>query len=108
MEEKDIRMGRKEWTRLGVMEKVISGAETCQNAASILGISEPQVRRIVKRVAREGPTGIIHCLRGKPSLRKIPEQLKEKVINLYQERYPDFGPTLWKEKLFPERWDKDK
>lgn len=54
---------------------------------------------MVKRVAREGPIGIIHHLRGRPSLRKIPEQLKKKVIELYQERYPDFGPTLFQEKL---------
>ena len=99
MEKKDISMSRKEWTRLEVVEKVLKKQMTQRKAANILGLSGRQVRRIVKRVQREGPIGIIHHSRNRPSLRKIPEQLKKEVINLYQETYSDFGPTLFQEKL---------
>lgn len=100
MEEKDIiRMSIREWKRLGVIEEVIEKQMTQRKAASILGLSERQIRRIVKRVGREGPTGIIHRSRAKPSFRRIPEQLKKEVIGLYQEIYLDFGPTLFQEKL---------
>ncbi|MBU1152915.1 ISNCY family transposase, partial [bacterium] len=101
MKEKDIfGMSKKEWTRLKVVEKVIEKQMTQRKAAFILGLSERQIKRIVKRVRREGIGGIVHRSRNRPSFRKIPEQLKEKVVSLYQETYSDFGPTLTNEKLF--------
>ncbi|MBU1598961.1 ISNCY family transposase [bacterium] len=100
MKEKDIfRMSKKEWARLKVVEKVIEKQMTQGKAASILSLSERQVRRIAKRVRVEGMAGITHHLRNRPSPKKIPEQLKEKAISLYQETYSDFGPTLFQEKL---------
>ncbi|MBU2462028.1 helix-turn-helix domain-containing protein [bacterium] len=60
MKEKDIVMRVKEAKRLRVIEETIEKQITQRKAASILGLSERQVRRIVKKVAREGPTGIIH------------------------------------------------
>src|SRR4030066_405737 len=46
---------------------------------------------------------VLRCLflrgRGRPSNRKIPDQLKDKVIKLYRKSYKDFGPTLASEKL---------
>lgn len=100
MEEKDIfKMSKKEWARLRVVEKIVEKQMTQGKAASILGLSERQLKRIVKRVRKEGMGGITHRLRNKPSLRKIPEQLKKEVISLYQETYSDFGPTLFQEKL---------
>ena len=63
MKEKDIVMRVKEAKRLRVIEETIEKQMTQGKAASILGLSERQVRRIVKKVAREGPIGIIHCSR---------------------------------------------
>ncbi|MFH1449594.1 MAG: helix-turn-helix domain-containing protein, partial [bacterium] len=83
-----------------VVKKVIEKQMTQRKAAFILGLSERQIKRIVKRVWREGIGGIAHRSRNRPSFRKIPEQLKEKVVSLYQETYSDFGPTLTNEKLF--------
>ncbi|MBU0599825.1 helix-turn-helix domain-containing protein [bacterium] len=101
MKEKDIfGMSKKEWARLKVVKKVIEKQMTQRKAAFILGLSERQIKRIVKRVWREGIGGIAHRSRNRPSFRKIPEQLKEKVVSLYQETYSDFGPTLTNEKLF--------
>ncbi|MEK9149518.1 MAG: helix-turn-helix domain-containing protein, partial [Candidatus Desantisbacteria bacterium] len=77
MKEKDIVMSVKEAKRLRVVEEVIDKQITQRKAASILNLSERQIRRITKRIIRGGITGIIHYSRGKPSLRKIPEQLKK-------------------------------
>jgi hypothetical protein len=52
----------------------------------------------VVRVRQEGDKGIIHRLRGRPSNRRLP--YKDKVLRLFKEKYPDFGPTLASEKLF--------
>ncbi|MEK9149326.1 MAG: helix-turn-helix domain-containing protein [Candidatus Desantisbacteria bacterium] len=60
MKEKDIVMKVKEAKRLRVIEESIEKQLTQRKAANILGLSGRQVRRIVKRVQREGPIGIIH------------------------------------------------
>jgi hypothetical protein len=65
----------------------------------MLGLSERQVRRLVKDVRDQGDRGVIHGLRGRASNRRIPEAIRERTISLYQARYPDFGPTLATEKL---------
>lgn len=68
-------------------------------AGALLGLSTRQVRRLIKRVEQEGEQGLAHRGRGKPSNRRMPEQVKAKVLKLYAQRYGDFGPTLAVEKL---------
>lgn len=101
MDTKDIiKMTSKELKRLKVIEEAVEKHLTQQEAASIIGLSERQVRRITKRVRLEGPSGIVHRLRDKPSIRRIPNSLRARAISLYKEKYRDFGPTLASEKLF--------
>lgn len=100
MGDKDtITMSQKELRRLHfvgkALEKVISQAE----AASGIGVSERQIRRLVKRVREEGEHGLIHRSRGRPSNRAIAASIKSRALELYQTEYPDFGPTLAAEKL---------
>ena len=85
--------------RLKAVQSAIDRHITQKTAASMLGLSERQVRRLVKAVREQGDRGIIHGLRGRPSNRRFPEEMRERVLSLYQERYPDFGPTLATEKL---------
>jgi hypothetical protein len=72
---------------------------TQEKAAGLIGISERQVRRIVKRIKTEGDVGIVHRGRGRESNRKISKKIRRKVIQLYKRSYWDFGPTLASEKL---------
>lgn len=94
-----ILMSGEELRRLGVIRRVLEGGMRQAKAAGILGLSERQVRRIVKRVGQEGDRGIIHKSRGRRSNRRLPEGLKERVLGFYREKYPDFGPTFASEKL---------
>jgi transposase len=90
---------REELRRLHVVEKVLEGGVKQVEAAEILSLSFRHIRRVVKRVRQEGQRGIVHRLRGRPSNRKIGDQLKDKVIKLYRGSYKGFGPTLASEKL---------
>jgi hypothetical protein len=65
----------------------------------MLSLSIRQTRRIVRRVREEGPQGVVHRLRGKASNRKLPWELKDRVLELYCGKYEGFGPTLAQEKL---------
>lgn len=92
-----IMVRQKELKRLHVIRKVIEGTLTQKDAADLVSLTERQVRRLVKRIRQEGDEGIRNKARGKPSRRKLP--FKERIVDLYRKHYPDFGPTLFTEKL---------
>jgi transposase len=94
-----IMASQEELRRLHVIQKVLERGLKQVEAAEILSLSSRQIRRVVKRVRGEGQRGIVHGLRGWPSNRKIPDQVKDKVIRLYRTVYKGFGPTLASEKL---------
>jgi transposase len=100
MAERDIIMlKQKELKQLHIIHKVLEGSLTQRQAAEVVSLSERQIRRMVKRVGVEGDKGIQHRSRGKGSNRKLPEKLIARVVQLYQEKYQGFGPTLMSEKL---------
>lgn len=97
---KDIfMMSRKEIKRYQVIRKIIEKQIKQKEAAEYFGISSRQVRRITKRVLKEGEAGVVHKLRGKEGNRKIGPSFKQKVLELYRKNYWDFGPVLASEKM---------
>jgi hypothetical protein len=94
-----IMIRQEELKRLHVIKKVFEKAIKQGEAGEILWLSSRQIRRIMKRVKAEGDQGVVHRSRGRSSNRKIPDKIKDKVIELYRSTYKDFGPTLASEKL---------
>ncbi|MBU1727821.1 ISNCY family transposase [Patescibacteria group bacterium] len=92
-------MSKKELERLPIIHKVINKQLTQLEGAKILDLSERHVRRLVKRIKTGGDIAIVHKNRGIPSKRKISEKLVNKILEKYQSKYPDFGPTFANEKL---------
>ena len=100
MAERDIiTMRQRDLKRLHVVRKVLEGSLTQAQAAEVVSLSERQIRRIIRRIEADGDKGIQHRSRGKQSSRKLPKKLTEKVVQLYQDKYQGFGPTLAAEKL---------
>lgn len=98
--ERDVfMMSRKEIKRLQVIRKVLDKQIRQKDAAEYFGISSRQVRRIIKRVLKDGEEGIVHKLRGQEGNRKTGYVFKQKVLELYKKHYWDFGPVLASEKL---------
>lgn len=99
-EDKDIVMiSNSELKRYQVIQKVLDKQINQQDAAEYLGLSDRQVRRIVKRVRAQKQQGVIHGLRGREGNRKSDAKFKQKILDLYEKNYWDFGPTLASEKL---------
>lgn len=94
-----IIMSQQELKRLHVLRKVFEKKVKQREAAEILGVSTRQIRRLAKRIKREGEAGIVHKSRGRASNRKLPEETKKMITELYRKEYGDFGPTLAAEKL---------
>lgn len=96
-------MSRNERERLTVMAGVAAAELTLVQAAELMGVCYRQGRRIWKRYQADGDAGLVHRLRGKPSARRKPPELRERVLARYaEERYADFGPTLMAEQLLKE------
>jgi hypothetical protein len=101
MTEKDvIAMSQRELVRVHVIQQVIEKKLTQIEAGEKIGLSDRQIRRIIKRVKIEGAKGIAHKLRGRESPHKLKESLRKQVLKLYDEKYEGFGPTLATEKLY--------
>jgi len=85
--------------RLEVIKRVVDRRMSQRKAAEILGLSERQVRRVLRAFEANGALGLASKKRGRRSNRKLPEKTKLSALELVRERYSDFGPTLAREKL---------
>ena len=92
-------MSQKEVSRLECLEKLANKRLSQIEAATLLGVSTRQVRRLQRAYEAAGAQGLISRHRGKRGNNKLANQTKEKAIKLIQAHYPDFGPTLAHEKL---------
>lgn len=99
VKEDTVTMSGKELRRVYVIRQVQDQQLTQGEAARLLGLTDRQIRRLVRRVEQEGDRGLVHRGRGKPSNRRISEKRKVQALQLYARRYGDFGPTLAAEKL---------
>ena len=94
-----ITMSRKEWLRLEWLAKVKGEEISLRRAAAKMSLSYRQAKRVWKRYDSQGESGLVHGLRGQPSNRKGDETTRERVLQLFQEKYHDFGVTLAAEYL---------
>jgi len=94
-----LTMSRKEIDRLMLISQIEESKISMLAASRLLGLSQRQIYRILKRVKSEGSKGIVHKLRGRKSNRGYPEELKGKIIRIYRKQYSDYGPTLFTEML---------
>jgi hypothetical protein len=97
-------MSRKERERMTVMVGVAEKELTLVQAGELMGVCYRQGKRLWKRYQADGDAGLVHRLRGKPSARRKPAQLRALALARYaEERYADFGPTLMAEALLKEK-----
>jgi transposase len=102
-----LTMSLKERERLKLFARVKLGELQQKQAAEICGLDYRQTRRLYQRYCEQGDRGLLHRGRGRPSNRRYPVEFRERVLARYQERYPDFGPTLAAEKLALDGYDID-
>ena len=94
-----VQMSRRELDRKRLLDRILDRLLPQKDAAKQMGLSTRHVRRLLWRYRERGAPGLVSQRRGKPSNRKLPDGLKNRVLELVGEHYPDFGPTLANEKL---------
>ena len=93
-------MNQAERDRLVTLRKAKKRLITQAEAATELGVSVRHVKRLLKELKKRGDQAVVHGLRGRPSLRRLPEATKQEAIRILSEPvYAGFGPTLAAEYL---------
>jgi hypothetical protein len=99
MQEEKLLLTQRDRDRLKVLQEVRKGHLRQTQAAEQLKLSERWVRALVKRIGRQGDRAIVHGLRGRASVRRIPEKVEKRAVDIVRREYTDFGPTLASEYL---------
>lgn len=94
-----VTISMNELQRVKIIEAVVERRLSGVKAAERLNLTERQISRLRRRYEQLGAVGLASSKRGKPSNRLSPENLRTRVLSIVRERYPDFGPTLAREKL---------
>jgi transposase len=76
-----------------------SGELSQIEAAEIMGMTERTFRRWYRRFEEEGANGLADRRRGKPSLKRVPEEWADRLAQLYRERYSGFNIKHFHEHL---------
>jgi transposase len=97
--EEVLQMSRHELYRKRLLDRVLDRMIRQKDVAEELKVCERHVRRLLRQYREHGPPGLISQRRGKPSNRKIAEEVKIRATTLVQVHYNDFKPTLANEKL---------
>ena len=97
-----LTMSRKELSRVEWLSRVKQGEISLRSASAKMVVSYRQAKRMRRRYQAQGAPGLVHGLRGKPSNRKTDDAQRQRVLQLYQEKYPGFGVTLAAECLLEE------
>ena len=93
-------MTQGERDRLVALKKAKKKLITQKQAAEEIGVTERQVRRLLRELRRKGDRAVIHELRGRPSNRKLAEELERRAVAVLSDPvYRGFGPTLAAEYL---------
>src|SRR4030043_296009 len=95
----EIHMSMKEVNRISILDQLKRKAMKQKRAASILGVSVRQIRRLLKTYRREGAKALVHKLRGVPSNNQADSAMLDAAIATIKQRYHDFSVTLAHEKL---------
>ena len=94
-----ITLSKKELDRVTVLQQCLDGHVTRVQAAKRLGLSYRHTKRLAEALRDRGRQALLSKRRGKPSNNRIPDAVRQQVMQLIRDRYSDFGPTLACEKL---------
>jgi transposase len=100
VQEGQLLLTQAERDRLVCLKKAKTKLITQREAAIELGVTERQVRRLLREYDRRGDETAVHGLRGLPSKRKISAATEREAVEILSRPvYRGFGPTLASEYL---------
>lgn len=92
-------MTYKEKLKYKTIIKIVNGTLSKKKAAIIIGCSERRVNQLINIYKTQGKSGFIHKSKHNIPINKLDLNFREKITNLYREKYYDFNFTHFREKL---------
>jgi transposase len=84
---REITMSIEEQRRTMVLTRVVAGSLSIREAVALLGLSERSVWRLKRRFLVDGPAGLVHGNRGRPSSRRLDDTRRARIIELAGGRF---------------------
>ena len=94
-----ITMSPTEQHRVRILARVLQGELSMAAGAIELALSERQLWRLRGAFERDGPAGLVHGNRGRPSPRRIDPATRDRVIELRQGTYGEINDSHFAELL---------
>ncbi len=94
-----VTLNNKEQKRLLVLNEVLAGRLTGQEAAEMLGISLRHTRRLIAAYRQSGAAALAHGNRGRPPANKLGDKTAEEIVRLAKSEYLDYNDSHFTEEL---------
>src|SRR6266446_6044275 len=91
MRQETFTLSQKELQRVSVINACIRGDMACARAAALLCLSVRQIKRLKKRMREDGEAALAHANRGRPSHRRLPDAVRERIVQLSRGTYAGFN-----------------
>lgn len=92
-ERRYLLMNTKEQLKSKTIHDIIDGKTTKEEGVKILGITVRQINRLIIRYTQEGENAFIHKNKGKANARKISDEIRKEITDLYITEYYDYNFT---------------
>jgi transposase len=92
-------LSQKELQRVAVITSCVKGDLACARAASLLKLTPRHVKRLKSRLRQGGEAALAHASRGRPSPRRLPDRVRDRILHLARTTYAGFNDHHLCEKL---------
>jgi transposase len=99
MRQETFTLSQKELQRVSVINACIKGDMACARAAGLLCLSVRQVKRLKRRIREDGEAALAHANRGRPSPRRLPDAVRQRIVQLLRGTSAGFNDHHLCEKL---------
>lgn len=96
---KEVTLNSKEQKRLLVMNELLAGRLTGQEASEVLGVTLRHTRRLLAAYRGDGALALAHGNRGRKPANKLEEAIAAEILRLAQEEYADYNDSHFTEEL---------
>jgi len=99
MRQGTFELSQKELQRVAVISACVKGDLACARAASLLDLTPRHVKRLKSRLRQGGEAALAHASRGRPSHRRLPDRVRDRILQLARTTYAGFNDHHLCEKL---------
>lgn len=92
-------MSQQELKRAVVIQRVVAGGMTVQEAAEVLGLSVRHIKRMKKKFQQHGAPGLAHGNRGRKPVHTLSPEIRQTVLQLAKSDYEGCNFTFLSELL---------